>query len=312
MRIPPAVAVLLLTPGLTACGPLSAVGLIGSSVIKTIRNYNEAEAVEAPRRQAIAKTNLDLGVEYMRRGEYETALTRLERARHADPDYAPTYSVLGVLHQKLGEDELAESNFRKSLALDADDSDTFNNYGQFLCRQGRYAEAEEHFLKSAANPLYSSPETPYTNAGTCAYINKDIPKAVGYFKQALSSNPRIPAALISMSEIEYANQNYASANHYLERFLEVSTHSARSLLLGIRIKRQLGDADAIASYSLLLRNKFPDSEEAGRLYEHAVSEAALAMGQSGPMSQPPLLSDIELLASPRLLTDRQLLDESQN
>ena len=53
-----------------------------------------------------------------------------------------------------------------------------------------------------------------------------------------------------------------SARAYLQRFLEVSKHTAASLWMGIRIERQLGDKDAIASYKLALRNNFPDSNEA--------------------------------------------------
>lgn len=312
MRFLRAIGVFLLAQFLAACGPMSAVGMIGSSVVKTISNYNEREAVEAPRRAAVAKANLDLGVEYLRRKEYENALARLQRAREADPAYAPIYSVFGLLYQNLGEYELAEANFRKSLRLDARDSDTLNNYGQFLCERGRHAEAEELFLNAAGNPLYKSPETPYANAGTCAYLNHDIANAVGYFKQALSRNPRIPIALISMSEIEYGNQNYAAADKYLERYLGVATQNARSIWLGIRIKRQLRDENAVASYTLLLRNNFPDSEEATHLEEFLTSQPMLAMERPVEMKQSQLLHDFESFGEPELLMEMQLLRDPGN
>jgi type IV pilus assembly protein PilF len=53
----------------------------------------------------------------------------------------------------------------------------------------------------------------------------------------------------------------------LQRYLEVGAHTAQSLWLGIRIERELGDRDALASYSLQLEKSYPDSEEARLLLE---------------------------------------------
>ncbi|MEE9575548.1 MAG: type IV pilus biogenesis/stability protein PilW, partial [Gammaproteobacteria bacterium] len=63
----------------------------------------------------------------------------------------------------------------------------------------------------------------------------------------------------------YSNANYLSARAYLQRYLEISAHTARSLWLGINIETELGDKDALSSYELLLKNKFPTSKEAGLL-----------------------------------------------
>ena len=41
----------------------------------------------------VAAANLDLGIEYMKQGAYENALKNLEKAKEADPDYAPIYNV---------------------------------------------------------------------------------------------------------------------------------------------------------------------------------------------------------------------------
>ena len=82
-----------------------------------------------------AASNLSLGVEYMRRGEYEKALEKLQRAKTADPDYPLTYNSLGVLYQLIGDNRQAEQNFKHALALDGSNSATLNNYGRLLCSQ---------------------------------------------------------------------------------------------------------------------------------------------------------------------------------
>ena len=69
-----------------------------------------------------------------------------------------------------------------------------------------------------------------------------------------------------MAQIEFDKKNYTGTMAYIRRYGQATRHTPRSLWLGIRAERILGDKNAIASYSLLLRNNFPDSEEA-RLLE---------------------------------------------
>jgi len=210
----------------------------------------------------VAETNLDLGIEYMRRGDYETALEKLDRAYKADPGYYATHNAYGLLYQRLGKPQLAEKHFRRSLSLNGNDSLTRNNYGLFLCQNRRYDEAEEQFLKAANNPLYETPAVALANAGSCAKDAGHLDKAERYFRRALKIDPKIPTALKQMSQLSYEQGNYLSARAYLQRFLENARHTPETLWLGIRIERKLGDKDAESSYGLMLRNNYPDSEEA--------------------------------------------------
>jgi len=218
----------------------------------------------------ISAANLQLGIAYMNRGAYENALKNLEKALQADPGYSPTYNVLGLLYQQLGDLKKAEENFKRSLSLNSNNSSTLNNYGNFLCHQNRLEKAEKIFLRAAENPLYESPEIAITNAGLCLYNNQNKNDAEKYFRQALQLNPRVPQALISMCEISYNTQNYLSARAYLQRYQEVTRHTAKSLWLGIQIEEELGDKDAVSSYALLLKNSFPDSEQATKLHDSRI------------------------------------------
>ncbi len=218
----------------------------------------------------IAAANLDLGIEYMKQGAYENALKNLEKAKQADPAYAPTYNVLGLLYQRLGDTKKAEDNFKRALGLNSSDSSTLNNYGSFLCQQDRLEEAEKTFLKAADNPLYEYPEIAITNAGLCLYNNQREKEAENYFRQALKLNPSMPQALIKMCEISFNTPNYLSARAYLQRYQQVARHTARSLWLGIQIEQELGDKDAVSSYILLLKNTYPDSKEAALLQQSRI------------------------------------------
>ena len=210
----------------------------------------------------IAESNFKLGVAYLKNGNYEKALEKLTKSIRADSRYGPAYNALGVLYEKIGQMDKAEDNFKKALSLNKSDSSTLNNYGLFLCQNGRFEEAENTLLKAANNPLYETPEIAYANMAIC-YLKQDRKdEAEKYFRSALDLNPRLPTALIHMCEISYNQNNYLSARAYLQRYLEVAKHTPKSLWLGIRIENELGNQDALSSYSLLLKNNFPDSEEA--------------------------------------------------
>ena len=238
------------------------------------KNIKPSEIRESQTTNEIALTNLNLGIAYLKEGDYNKALEKLKKSLSADSDYAPTYNVLGLLYQLLGDNNKAEENFKRALAINNIDSSTLNNYGNFLCQQGRLEEAERSFLRAAENPLYEAPEIAITNAGQCLYVNNQIEKSKKYFRQALQLNPRIPQALLKMSEMNFEEKNYLSARAYLQRYQENIPHNAKTLLLGIQIEKKLGDNDAVSSYELLLKNSFPDSDELANLEKNDISVAS--------------------------------------
>ena len=211
------------------------------------------------------QANLSLAIEYMKLGDYEKSLEKLNRAREADPDYPGTYNVYGLLYQQIGRNKDAEKSFKKALKLYPNDSETLNNYGRFLCQQRRAEEAEKTFLTAAKNPLYATPELAITNAGTCAFSNNRLDAAESYFRRALEIDKEMPRALLQMSQLSFRQNKFLSARAYLQRYLAVARHTATSLWLGIRIEKEMGDNDALSSYMLSLKNNFPDSKEAAEM-----------------------------------------------
>ena len=246
---------LILLPGLLACDGTTT----GSDNLRP--SPTTIEAVTA---------NINLGVEYMRKRDYEKALERLERAQRMDPNYANTYNMLGMLYQQLGKPDIAERNFRKALSLNANDPYTLNNYGQFLCSIRQYEQAESLLVRAAGNPLYETPEIAWYNAGACALNGGNKKSGENYLRKALELNSQMPDALLKMAELSVENRNFLSGRGYLQRYTSVARHTAKSLWLGIQIERELGDADKVSSYAILLRNTFPDSQEAGFLEQSGV------------------------------------------
>jgi type IV pilus assembly protein PilF len=209
-----------------------------------------------------ASINTQLGVEYMKQGNYEVAIVKLKKALDDDPDYSGAYSVLGEVYRRTGQMAEAETYFRKAVDLDPKDSGAASNYGQFLCQAGRYAEADTMFEQALANPLYANPEIALANQGMCAGRKGDLGRAEEKLREALDRNPRLPAGLLEMADLSLRQGQYLKARGYLTRYAEVAKQTARSLWLGVRVERQLGDVDKAASYAVALKGRFPDSEEA--------------------------------------------------
>ncbi|HEY3486446.1 MAG TPA: type IV pilus biogenesis/stability protein PilW [Gammaproteobacteria bacterium] len=212
-----------------------------------------------------AEINAQLGSGYLAQGDLELAKLKFEKAMQQDPELAEAHSGYALLMSRLGQIAKAEKHFKKALSIDHYNSSTLNNYGIFLCGQNKFKEADQQFMAALKDPLYKTPEFAYTNAGRCSLKNKNQAQAEAYFGKALQGNPKFPDALFEMASLQYSQRKNSQANAYLQKFERYGVHSAASLWLAVRIARALGQRDAEASYSLLLKNKFPDSEEAAFL-----------------------------------------------
>ena len=209
-----------------------------------------------------AVINAKLGLGYLRQGNYDVALTKLEKALQQDPKLAMAHHYIAELYRQTGEYELAGEHFERAVKLDPKDPQLQNNYGVFLCDQKRYQEAEKRFLKIAAMTSYKRPDEAYENAGLCALRMPDLVKAEKYFRKALEINPKRHSSLYQMAQLSFDTHEYLKARAFLQRYFSISEQTPQTLWLGIRIERELGDEEALARYTKLLLDKFPDSDEA--------------------------------------------------
>lgn len=211
---------------------------------------------------ARARVHTDLAAGYYSRGQFEIALQELAIATQAFPRYAPAYNMLGLVYMELRDLGLAQNNFQTALSISPNDSDTHHNYASFLCQNGRYEEAIRHFLQAIENPLYTTPQRSYANAGICAQKAGDMAQAQTFFEAALKLQPLQADALFNMAQIAYQRGDYQNANLYLARLLRSSEPSPARALLAIKIARKVGDRNTEESQALLLRRNFPNSAEA--------------------------------------------------
>ncbi len=221
----------------------------------------DAEVPPGGTANELARVNTQLGLGYLRAGQLNLAWDRLNTALQADPNYAIAHNGMALVYDRLNESTKAEKHFKRAIELDPSDSAAQTNYGGFLCKHGRIDEGEKFFLMAVENPGYDKPAVAYTNAGLCKLRVDDPSGAETYFRAALRADPRFGVALLNMAQLSFDNDQYLPARAYMQRYEEVSKHNSRSLWLGIRIEKNLGDKDAVSSFAMLLKASYPDSPE---------------------------------------------------
>lgn len=214
-----------------------------------------------PEQRERAKAHTQLGGGYYSQGMMGVALDEFNEAVQIDPGYAPAHMGVGLVRAALGQDDLADAAFKRALKLDPESSEAHNNYGTFLCARNRIDESVREFMAAVQNPLYATPELAYLNAGICTLKKQDIAAAQTYLNKAVELRPNLAQAWYELASLSYLQGNTLQARKQLARAMESVEATPQMLWLGVRIERILGDKDAEASYALLLRHKYPQSEQ---------------------------------------------------
>lgn len=214
-----------------------------------------------------AEINLELGVDYLRKGNLEQAKEKIERALNQDPRNAKANAAAGLLYDRLGEQRKSEQHFDRAISLDSKNPEIRNNYAVILCQHRVFDRGEKMALSALSDPLYKTPEVALMNAGNCRLSAGDSKGAEGHFRKVLERKPRYAPALFQMAELEFEQNNHIAARAFFDRYMEVARPSSAGLWLGYRIERELGNASAADNYARRLRNEFPTSNETKELIE---------------------------------------------
>ncbi|MCW8845380.1 MAG: type IV pilus biogenesis/stability protein PilW [Gammaproteobacteria bacterium] len=217
--------------------------------------------------QDAAEYNLQLGVGYLRQGEYQLALDKLNKSLEQNPSLAETHMALGYLYEQTNQPADAEVHLRRASKLAPENPEVQNAYAVFLCKQGSVSEALKAFDKAAMVPLYRTPEVAYTNAGVCARGAGRLNDADTYFRKALAVNKNYDEALLQLASLNFDRGEYFPARAFVERYLQTYKATAEVLWLGVRIEQAMSNNAAAAKYAERLLSGFPDAAETGLLLE---------------------------------------------
>ena len=212
----------------------------------------------------------ELGLRYIQQGKTVEARRPLKRALEIDAKSPDVHHALAILSQNEQESALADQHFLKALQYGPDRTSFRNNYAAFLFGQKRYAEACHQFEKAGEDTLYDNRSAVYENLGVCYLELGRKDDALTAFERAISINDAQPRALLEAALIYFEQGNIAASTKYhrqhqqLVRF-RFTPNSPRNLALGVELARSNNDKNEEASYLLMLKNMFPNSDEYRRI-----------------------------------------------
>jgi type IV pilus assembly protein PilF len=207
-------------------------------------------------------TNVQLGVGYIKRGMFDIAEEKLNKAIEHDPTNVDAYTTMAFLMMQMKKMDEAENYYLEALDIKENNPQTHNSYGTYLCRVGRLDEAMEEFKIAFTNPFYDTPYLAYSNAGTCLMNVRNYDMAEKFLRKALGKQPKLADALLSMAEIGIKTKRYLMARAYAQRFHAVNKPTAESLWVQVQAEKYLGATDHYLKYAKQLLTEFPDSQQA--------------------------------------------------
>ena len=210
--------------------------------------------------QVVEKLN-NLGIGYLRQGDYTQSKENLRKALEIDPTSPLTHTTFGVLFEREGEYKLAEDHFKQAIRHDPEFSPARNNFGAFLFARGRYEEAIAQLEVASQDRFYPLRPQVFENMGVCYQKMGESVKAEDAFLRAIQLDFSRARALIELASIRYEQQNFVEAKRLYDRHVAVSQQSPRSLLLCTQLARKFSEEDNEASCALVLKNIFPASDE---------------------------------------------------
>lgn len=214
-----------------------------------------------------AALNYQLGARYYRNGNYELARDRLLLSTDLNPRNAVAHYTLALTYEKLDNIRLATESYERSVRMAPRDYNVLNAYAVFLCNQGKYDDAQRFFDRAIRVEENDDAEVTMTNAGVCMNQKPDPVLAEQYFRDALTLKPGYGEALLQLSLLKFAGEDYLGARAFLQRYLSSNIPTAGVLYLGVRIEEELGDDRARTDYSNRILREFPESAEARRILE---------------------------------------------
>ncbi|MEX0942182.1 MAG: type IV pilus biogenesis/stability protein PilW [Pseudomonadales bacterium] len=204
---------------------------------------------------------VDLGVGYLRNGEYARAKENLTRALEINPNSPLAHNTLALVFQLEQEYEAAEDHFKIAIKTDPKFTRARNNYGAFLFERGRYRDAIVQLEQASEDRFYAGRSTVFENLGVAHTRLGNSAEAERAFERSVALNPEQPRALLELGLIRLEQQRFVESRELYRRHARVAPQSARGLFLCVRVSRVFKDNNEEASCALALKNVFPGSNE---------------------------------------------------
>ena len=145
--------------------------------------------VEEKREETLLSDQKALAVASLRRGNFQQAVTDINKAEEMDGNDPDVHLIKGVIYYALKDYAQAESSYKRAIALKPDYSEARFNLCNLYLTLSNLDGAIEQCSKAAADPVYKLRVNAITSLGTAYFRKGDIKRAEEYYNQALQINP---------------------------------------------------------------------------------------------------------------------------
>jgi putative PEP-CTERM system TPR-repeat lipoprotein len=222
-----------------------------NSAIDLLANFvNRTDTKDAP------LLNL-LGRAYLQAGDYTSGTEMLNRALEIDPNIQNTRTQLAIGQIASGDINTAITQLENAIELpDATEQTSVMLILSYLNQQ-QHDKAFEAIDK--AGKQYPN-NAVFLNLKGMAHENqKDIDAAKLAYQQALKINKEFIPALLALAKIEINNQQFTTAQEYLDNALKISNNHLQSLLLMAQLEGLQNNAERMVKWMEKARDRNPEA-----------------------------------------------------
>ncbi|WP_437613520.1 type IV pilus biogenesis/stability protein PilW [Erwinia sp. V71] len=211
--------------------------------------------------KASAQTRLQLGLEYLARGDIAAAQRNLARAEGVLAQDYRLQLAMARLYQMTGDNHSAQVRYDRALTLAPLNSYVLNNYGAFVCGLGQYDAAQQQFSVAQTLSQPGARADAQENAGYCFLNAGKFVQARQSLSQAVQADGHKGMSLLAEAEKRLGRGERAQARLLLEVYQHSLPASAESLWLEIRFAALEQRAADVERLGTQLARNFPQSTE---------------------------------------------------
>ena len=218
-----------------------------------------------------ANAYLDVGIAYIKAGQYTVALKELLEAEKLSPKNPEIHYYLGISYHGEGLVEEAIEKFKKAVDLKPDYSEAHNYLGTIYFSMGLWDEAIAEFNKALSNVLYATPATALYNLGKAYYKKGDYQTALAKYNEAVKKEPN--TVLLPLIENDIGIINFDTGDidkavkHFKKSLKMVPLFTESHYWLGRCYVKQGNVQGAIEEFRTVIKTA-PESEFGKKAEEH--------------------------------------------
>ena len=204
---------------------------------------------------------IQLGEEYLRVDDRESAKQRFNRAIEIDDDAAGAYTGLAIVYLRSSEFDEAEGYFKKALRADSNYTPAKVQYGVFLLDQQRYRDACRHLEAATLDLEWAQRFVALFYYGRCEFKRGNLAEAERALVLANRINVRYAPSYLELTQVYLAKGELSLAKSTISEYFRFGAETAEALLVAIKVERAFGNRSAERAFSQQLQLRYPYSDE---------------------------------------------------